>query len=283
MTTYQKSIRNGTLTVAALLLLSLSGWLWVNNKDLEKRADQATLRQDSILASKLLLDKEIHDLNLVLAENSHKNAALDSTILGINALLSEKMKVINGLSAENASVKRLKKELNDLKALRQKFERQVQELLAENAQLKAENRLLADKLAARVIPLPEVLVNTGNFRITLQRSNSKPTLRSGKIRNVSVSFEVKSNSKETVSQNVYVLAKDANGNVISEASPAEFAQIKGETVSYSAKQKVEIGETARKVAVTIKASARIKAKGVITLLVYSDNEGLIGSAEVQSI
>ena|SRR6218665_3001873 len=283
MTTYQKSIRNGTLILAALLSISIIGWLSVNNKDLEKMSDQARLRQDSILASKLLLDKEIYDLNLALSENKHKNASLDSTILGINGLLNEKIKIINGLNAENASVKRLKKELTDLKLLRQKFEKQIQELLAENAQLKEQNRLLTDKLASQVIPKPEIVVNTDNFRVTLQRGNSKPTLRSKKIRTLSFSFEVKSNSKEALSQNVYIVAKDANGNIISEATPAEFVQIKDETISYSAKQKVEIGETAKKVTVTIKPSAKIKAKGIIKLMVYSENDGLIGSAEVQSI
>lgn len=283
MTIYQKSIRNGALAAIALLLTSIITWLSVSNANLEKTTDTSRLRLDSVLASKLLLDQEIYELNTALSENKHKNAALDSTLLGMNAQLNEKTNLINGLSAENASVKRLKKELSELKALRRKFEKQIRELLAENARLKEENGLLAARLDGQVVPKPELVVNTDNFRITLQRGNSKPTLRSRKVRHMSFSFDVKSNSKEAIAQNVYVLAKDAKGNIISAASPAEFVQVKDETISYSAKQKVEIGETPKKVTFTITPSAKIKAKGMIRLLVYSDNEGLIGSAEVQSI
>lgn len=56
----------------AMLLLSFSGWLWQNNRTLRKETNISKLRQDSILATKLILDKKIHDLSVLLQACSEK-------------------------------------------------------------------------------------------------------------------------------------------------------------------------------------------------------------------
>jgi hypothetical protein len=79
MTIYKKTVRNLTFLMIAMLLLSFSGWLWQNNRALRKETNISKLRQDSILATKLILDKKIHDLNILLQACSEKETKINNT------------------------------------------------------------------------------------------------------------------------------------------------------------------------------------------------------------
>ncbi len=144
MKTY--SVKEKTIAgIAAVILLSAviaSAYYISTNSSLKSGLNSERLKSESLLSEKLALDKEINQLKEDISSLSGKNAQTDKLLVEAQIQLEEKEKVMAGLRKENATTKNLKKELAEIKEMKENLLRQVEALNSQNKTLAAENQQL---------------------------------------------------------------------------------------------------------------------------------------------
>lgn len=122
-----------TMGAIFLLLGSLvgNGIFISRNKKLGAERDRLVLQADSMLAVKLMLDKECDDTKASLAKVKGENAELDNTIRALNSALNE-MKLQNEkLGKENAGINTLRKQLAEVKKKRKECDKHLAAAMSE--------------------------------------------------------------------------------------------------------------------------------------------------------
>src|SRR5690349_6822995 len=98
----------GTLTGLLLLAMVTGFYQYKQGQNYKSDAETALLRQDSILAVKQMLDKELADMRIELGNAKGRNAELDEQLLARENSLKEKQTEIDRLIAQNATVQSLR-------------------------------------------------------------------------------------------------------------------------------------------------------------------------------
>lgn len=275
-----------TTTLLSVVLAILMGVTVVSmrakNNNLKADLREEKLKQDSILSTKILLDKEIADLLQDIDGLRGNNAKLDSLLNAAKRDLNSKMSQIAGLTRDNQTAKNLRKELNDIKQLRDKLSRQVDDLLTENALLKNEIGGLKDELATLRSMPKEVLtpLTANNFRIELLKRNERLTIKHRRTKAFQLAFELTGLEQTTGEQEFYVSIADPSG---AEVLPASDISIKGNSVNYSVKLKLTIAGKDKAVNTKLSLGDKLKLKGIYKVKVYHVKYGLIGGAEVRVV
>ena len=284
----QKNKNNRTLIFGSLLFASLifCGWLGNLNRINKEKLNIERLKEDSILSTKLLLDKEIINLNNEITLNLGKNKRLDSLLLVSNLTIQEKVKQIKSLTKENASVKSLKKELKDLRNLKVSLTQKIDQLNIDNKRLANENEILTQKVNNLEAELdkakkqkPSAAVVAQNFRVEMQKKNAeKLTAKIKRTKRIQITLNLigKGSQKE---QTLYVKIIDPNGYVVNpNITPVV---IKEEKIIYSLVQKVSTENDVNKTTISISPDKKMKQKGIYKILIYNESDGLIGSSEIK--
>lgn len=282
----------GGLTVLLLLAIASTLFFYNSGQAYKSSADRARLAQDSILAVKQLLDKEIHDARIELENSKGRNAELDKKLADAEAALNEKQVRIDKLLAENATVASLRKQLRDLKADRVTMEKQIQSLQEENQlmytdnlqlsntahQLKLENQKLRDELNAAELANSKA----GNFRVDMMRTKSKVTAKAKRTNEIGISFELPANiSSETAgSEEIYLVILDPQGKPVANKSNKNITLKDGRAVTAVKTIEADLSKNPQTVSLNVKLDNKMKSKGVYKIQVFTA-DGLLGASQLR--
>jgi chromosome condensin MukBEF ATPase and DNA-binding subunit MukB len=203
----ERMIAAGT---TALLVISLiaTGLYYRSNQSLQGNLDKEKLKSESLLSEKLALSKEAEKLKADIESWKGKSAETDRLLNEALAQVGKLERTVSALNRDNANLARVKKELADLKQIRQDLEARLQALDEENrrnAQLAGD---LNAELAALRVENAELKNNirvfqadaTNDFRVETLRGKKKQklTVNAAKTRKLQVSFEIPQEMSENV-------------------------------------------------------------------------------------
>lgn len=286
-----KSSKNRLGFASAFLLAALVflGIVINTNSNLKTSLNTEKLKQDSILSTKLLLDKEIIGLTMEVNSLKGKNAKLDSVLIQTSLKLNEKVVLITKLLKENGAVKKLKKELQQLRTTRDNLNKQLDEITSdyknlsnENGKLKKQIESLEERLA--IANAKENKPSAGfiaqNFRIEFQRKNQdKVTVKSKRTKNIQIQFDLNSAESKSGEQTLYIKILNPKGYVVNPNVVPVF--IRNEKITYTIQENIQLDGVKKRVILDVKPESKMKQKGIYKILVYHPGDGLIGSTEVK--
>lgn len=282
----------GTLTGLLLLAMVTGFYQYKQGQGYKSEAETALLRQDSILAVKQMLDKELADTRIELGNAKGRNAELDEMLLAKETSLKDKQTEIDRLMAQNATVQSLRNQLTLLKSERETMNQQIQALLAENQTLSAENQRLRNNiitLETDKVTLQEQLAaadRTGNrahnFRVDMMRNNGKVTAKAKRTRDIKVSFDMPMNNSEetTGSKEVYLVIVGPDGKAIRNDAATSVILTSGTVIDPIKTKKVEMKDNPQTVVMDVSLDNKVKSGGVYKVQVYT-MDGMIGSSQIK--
>jgi hypothetical protein len=282
----------GTLTGLLLLAVISTTYYYHTGRTYKNDADKARLAQDSILAVKQLLDKEIQEMKISLDKAKGQNAELDKKIAASELELHYKQNQIDKLTAENAAVFSLRKQLKELKSDRAIMDKQIQDLLAENQQLRNQNSLLAENISLLEkdkLILQDKLNNAdllnskaGNFRVDMQKHNGKVTAKSKRTNEIDISFDMPANisSASAGNKEIYIVILDPQKKSIGNKAGNTIRLKDNRTITPAKTQSIDLARNPQTVNSSIKLDGKLKLKGIYIIQIYT-SDGIIGSAQVK--
>lgn len=281
----------GTLT-GLLLIAILSGvYQYQSARGYQSESERARLQHDSILATKQLLDKEIADLRIVLADEKGMNAELNERLLSAEQSLNEKQKQIERLIADNASVSSLRAQLKELRAQKDALNAEIANLKAANLQLTGENQRLSaaiatlegDKLALqnKLLEADKSASKAGNFRVDMLKNNGKITAKAKRTRDIRVSFDLPANiaPPQQTNAEVYLVIIDPQGKMIAGKNAKKVRLDDGGEITPVQTQTVDFSRNPQTVIIDVELDAKVKAGGVYKVQLYKQ-DGMMGSSQI---
>jgi hypothetical protein len=191
----------------ALLLISFSANIYflfrTNSQSAEK--ERILVQVDSLAGIKKMLDDDIQNINFELDQFKGKNIQLDSLLVKANKEISAKQAKIQKLMRENGDIKLLQRQLEELRMIRDQYRVQIDQLIAENKELKNLNLDLSqrvDNLAKEKTNLAEKVetasvLKAEAFNIKTFREKSKGSIsetdRAKKVTRVTASLTLGEN------------------------------------------------------------------------------------------
>ncbi len=282
----------GTLTGLLLLAVISTAYYYNTGQNYKGEADKARLAQDSILAVKQLLDKEMQDMNAALENAKGRNAELDKKIAESELTLRDRQAQIDKLFAENGTVSSLRKQLKDIKAERVTMDKQIQVLLADNQQLQLQNGILIknisqlenDKLALQDKLNAADLANAkaGNFRVDMLRTSSKVTAKSKRTNEIGISFDLPANLSSETSGNkdIYIVILDPKGKPIGNKTNKTVQLGDSRTITPAKTLSIDLSRNPQTINSNIKLDGKLRQKGIYKIQIYSE-DGMIGASQVR--
>lgn len=282
----------GTLTGLLLLAMLAGVYQYNRGQDYKSEAETALLRQDSILAVKQMLDKELADMRIELGNAKGQNAELDEQLLAKERTLLEKQAEIDRLVAQNATVQSLRNQLAQLKSERETMNLQIQALLTENQALSADNQRLrnsiitleGDKLALqeKLNAADRTGNRASNFRVDMMRNNGKVTAKAKRTRDIKVSFDMPMNNSDetTGSKEVYLVIVGPDGKAVRNDAATSVILTSGTVIDPIKTKKVEMKDNPQTVVMDVSLDSKVKSGGVYKVQVYT-MDGMIGSSQIK--
>ncbi len=305
-------IMNNNRTVvilATLLLLSLIGlgWFWMKSSRLQGENTGYEATADSLSTLKYDLLDNIDSLQtayqLIIAKNDSLNVSLEDALQNV-ANQNEQLKSIRRQSSN--SQKGLLQEINQLRALKAELEGNIGRLVEENESLREENSMLAEQvettekrnqelsakssqlesanltLQSDLSQLRAASVRASGFLVDLQTRSSKTTSKSGRVRNLSINFDIVNVPQEHQgTHTLYLVITDASGNPIASDNPIrKRIEANGRVAEIIAQQSKEVSlEESQRLNFNYPVSEKLK-RGTYQVSIYSDL-GLLGSSNVK--
>ncbi len=282
----------GTLTGLLLLALTSTVYYYSSSQDYKDEADRARLSQDSVMAVKQLLDKELAAMNAELGKAKGRTEELDKKIAESESILRDRQAQIDRLLADNATVSSLRRQLKDLRAERATMEKQLQDLLAENQQLLSENERLAQnvgRLQQDKLLLQEKLdaadlanAKAGNFRVDMIRNSSKVTAKAKRTNEISVSFDLPENlSAETGgNKEIYLVILDPAGKPVRNKSNKEVTLKDSRTITAVKTTDIDWSRNPQTVTMNVKLDSKLGQKGIYKVQIFTE-DGMAGASQLR--
>lgn len=225
-----KGTKRLSVIVAAIILLAAvitTGTFISKNMTLKSGLNDEKLRSESLLSEKLALDKEIVQFKNAINLLKGKNADTEKLLAETQVKLANKEKEIAGLYKENASVKSLKKQLAEVRAMNEDFMHKVTVLEMKNENLEAENKKLQNSIASLENEKEELLkqidlaqaesfIKADNYQIDVSKNINKEklTVKARRTKKMSVIIDVPKNLASDIGFNITT----PDGKVITEKS-----------------------------------------------------------------
>ena len=224
----------GTKRIAAIVALiilfsavSTAVYFVSRNVEIKHELNNEKLKSESLLSEKLALDKEIVQFKDALNLLKGKNADTEKLLAETQAKLSNKEKEIAGLYRENTSVKSLKKQLAEVRALNEDFMHKVTALQMQNENLEAENKKLQNAIASlenekddlmKQIELAQTVskLKADNYQVDIYKNINKEkfTFKAKRTKKLSVIIDV----PKDIASNIGFNLTTPDGKVITEKS-----------------------------------------------------------------
>lgn len=283
----QKQNKTTQYALLVLLLLSLIGnvFQYKNNKQDVATRDS---KIDTLVTVQSELENELVATNKELESYRGISQNLDSLLNDANSKIAAQEAKINKLigSEKNQSKlnSKLKKELAELRKLKDQYLEKIDQLITENAQLKKEN----EEKAAAITQLNEEksglqnkvhtasqltaeYIKVGSFK---KKGNGKfvETSLAKRTNKIEVSLTVMDNKvAEPGDKMVYVVIKEPTGKVLAGASMAKFTSTDSkEEIAATASYKINYSGQKQDVKVNYENEERILEPGNYNIDVYID-------------
>jgi regulator of replication initiation timing len=292
MTTEKKAKWVAGAVTGLLLLAMASGVYFYNGQQAYKaKAEDAILKHDSILSVKQLLDREMADLRIELADAKGKSAELDQELIAKENELRSRQEQIDRLVAQNATVQSLRNQLAQLKSEREALNLRVYALISENENLAADNQRLRNSivtlesektaLQSKLEATDRSMSRAGNFRVDMLRNNGKVTAKAKRTRDIRVSFDMPVNTaaETSGSKDVYLVVVDPQGQQLKNTASSATTLSNGMVIYPVSTKSVDLAGNPQTVVMDVSLDSKVKAKGIYKVQVFT-SEGQIGAAQI---
>ena len=127
--------------LAILLLISVVGNLYLLNRSTtaEKQVVEERAQVDSLNSFKVALENDFQAMTFELDQFKGKNIQLDSLLEKANGDIAKQKQKIDFLIKENKDIDLLKRQLAEMKAIRDGYRQQIDQLIKENKELRFAN------------------------------------------------------------------------------------------------------------------------------------------------
>jgi myosin heavy subunit len=252
------------------------------NRSLTAENSIQIARVDSITNLKNMLAQNVQEITNELSDFKGKNEELDKLLVSANKSIEAKEIKIIKLINQNASLKKIQKELKSLRALKNKtlarindLEKQNQNLTKENELLKSDNaelHQLVENLQSenqeleRKVDIASVLKVQNISVVTEKKTKSGKYSKSTRSKSTDrflVSFDLVENKvTEKGPKKLYIKITDPKGIMIETASSGFFSN-PGDNIStpYSKMETVEYNNSEQKVTIPIEFERPDHVKG----------------------
>jgi myosin heavy subunit len=256
------------------------------NRSLTEENTKQLTRIDSITNLKNMLAQDVQNINNELADYKGKNEELDKLLSSTNKSIQLKEAKITKLINQNASLKKIQKEMKSLRAMKVKtlarigdLEKQNQFLVKENEALKTDNaelHHLVESLQAentdleRKVDIASVLKVQNVSVITEKKTKNGKYSKSTRSKSTDrflVSFDLVENKvAEKGPKKLYLKITDPKGNLI-ETSESGFFPNPGDNIStpYSKMETVDYNNSEQKVTIPVDFERPDHIKGTYTV------------------
>jgi hypothetical protein len=278
------------LAITIALLLAASTYLYIDNNNVKELNVQQQAKIDTLTAYKAQLEQELASIKDELEIYRVKNVELDSQLTAKDDEIELKVKKIQRLISDNASLPRIKKEMEELRILNEQYIARIKELeerlLAtegERDTLKVTNSQLAQKVTVlqdENSVLTKKLGMAGVLRvenvIVIGEKKGKggkyaPT-KLKKAERFLVTFDLAENKlAESGEKTVYVTITDPSGKVMENRESGSFMnEDQNLSVPYTKMQTVSYGKQSQKVILPVDFDSNKLPAGKYKLEFYCD-------------
>jgi len=279
--------------VLILVALSLLSFIWSGiflnkNSSLKGERDSAVLKADSILSAKLLLNKQLDEVNAELGKYKNEQAQTNESIISLKTDISDKTVQIEKLTKDNTSLSSLRKQIKDGKKQKedcetranelnrkiQSLENQISQLNNQLSELKKENETLKKKLEfSKDIKARTIAIN--NFRIV--KSKTKATDKAKRVNRISATIELMENPVvDGGAKKVYLVVYSGN-KTLSDAQSKFTEKKSGSEMYYSAMKDINYNNSDQNIIINYDFEQK-RLKGKYKAEVYVDGS-LAGKTE----
>lgn len=295
------SAKNIALISVILLILfaGLGIWSWSRLGSLQKVRQAETQQHefvlDSLLQVKSSLETRLNQLEVDFSDLRVGNDSLAQDLVEAIDMVAEKETIIQeNVREENA----LRKQVQHLQTLKDRYETIIAVLNQKNAVLTAENELLrgtSDSLSMQVSELGKRLESqirqtqsaqykATSFRVELERRNDKLSVKARKIRELKISFDLNNVPLPyRGNQQLFLVITDDRGLPVVSKNPIQetiITETGNVPIVAQATQFQNIIDNQR-IVLNYALEERLK-KGTYVVSVYSD-KGLLGVASFRLI
>lgn len=281
-----KSSKAIALLTTTLLVGSLF-WLMNTksvNSSLEAGLQKEKLKSESLLSEKLLLEKDIQKIKDQLFALKDQNREYDELVKSTSARLKAQEGEFNMMKKESLSLAQIKKQRQELSALKNQLENELeslrnsythlenknQELNATIASLSERNKILTDDLNKATF----AAIDQSQIQ-AVKGKTEKLTVRAKRTKKLIANFEVPANLKD-----LSFRITDSNGNALTSNDGTISSSFMPSENSYTASSDSEIaGNKLQKVEMIYLPKAKLKT-GVYTVEILNENL-YVGSLKVK--
>jgi hypothetical protein len=288
METEEKKSNRSTVLFLALLLLISAGinvYQWRNQSSTVVTYDNQI---DSLMTVRIELERELASTSVELEKYRGMSVSLDSLLNDANRNIENKEKKIRDLikNEKNSAAlnAKLKVELEELRKLREDYLDQIDQLVAENKELKEQNVILQEsvgglkkektELEGKVTKASELKVEYIKVTAFKKKGSGKfvESAIAKRTNKLEMCFTVMDNAIATPGERmVYVVIKEPTGKVLAGYSKATFNEAStGEELLGSASQKMDFTGAKQNLCLNYENDERILTSGTYTFMVYID-------------
>ncbi len=281
----QKQNKTTQYLLLVLLLLSLVGNV-LQYKNNQQDVATRDSKIDTLVTVQAELETELTETGKELESYRGIAANLDSLLDDANSkVAAQEAKIKQLISSEKSGAslnKKLKKELAELRKLKDQYLEKIDQLITENAQLKKENETKAAEITklneeksglqgkvATASQLKAEYVKVGSFK---KKSSGKyiETSLAKRTNKIDVSLTVMDNKvAETGDRMVYVVVTEPTGKVLAGTSMAKFTNADTkEEMAATASYKMAYNGQKQEVKVSFETDERVLTAGNYTIDVY---------------
>lgn len=278
--------KNNIITVLALLLLASVGgniFQYFQNQQIIVEKEYITVQADSLSARKQELEQEYNKAIADLEQYKGRSAELDSLLAEAYVKLEEQKKQIAKLIETKQDYQVLQQRYAELRKTANSYLERIEQLEAENKQLKYENTELSVALkqtketnkelkgkvdVASRLKLHSITTKSLNVK---NSGKEKETDKAAKTERLSITIVVDENPlASTGNKTVYLRIISPDGNVMGDVSQGvrKFTTESGNEIPYS--RSVNINYDGQKISKNITWDQDVFNKGVYQIEVYID-------------
>ncbi|MES2559435.1 MAG: hypothetical protein V4590_06820 [Bacteroidota bacterium] len=279
--------KSATLLIALLLLVSVGGnvYQWKNQNNTVITYDNQI---DSMVTVRIDLEKELATSGLELEKYRGMSSTLDSLLNDATDEIAEKEKKIRSLISKEKNSSslnaKLKKELDQLRALKDEYFEKIDQLVAENKELKAQNEILQESvgglkkeksaLEGKVNVAAQLKAEYIKVASYKKKSNGKyvESATAKRTNKLDVCFTLMDNAiAEKGERMAYAVIKEPSGKVLAGYSKATFNEAgTGEEIMATASQKVDYTGVKQNLCIGYENDERILNSGTYRCYLYID-------------
>lgn len=282
-------LKNAKAIAVVSTALFVGSLVWLMNAksvngSLEAGLQKEKLKSEALLSEKLLLEKEMTKLKDQLFSLKESNLDLENVVKSTSDKLRSQEAEYNRMKRENTSLGQIRKQREELQALRHQLENELQSLRLSYSELEARNEEL-NRTVSVLEQRNRVLTDDLNRAMfasidqsqiqAVKGKTDKLTVRAKRTKKLIAGFEVPGNLK-----NLSFRIKDSKGKVLSTEAGSIAVTVEPSDNNYLASTDSEVqGNRLQKVRMTYTPKQKLQS-GVYTVEILNDDL-YVGSLRVK--